>query len=294
MTEAEVLTLFESCRNWTRWSDTSERGTLNYITPKMILRALSLVRHGIVVSLGRNLSVQDSDPAEFSHRMRAGDDHSVADETTIAPHGFTVTHLDAVSHSHFQQRIFGGQLVSPPELTEGLPYGSIVAMGDGVITRGVLLDIPQVRGVPTLKDGDQIEVADLIAAERLAGVTVETGDAVFVRSGLKEPTPAVSSHDDQGVRTGMGPDTIEWLHRRRVAVYSGDCIDRLPSGYPAVPLPLHQVGQVAMGLAILDNPDLGRLYAVTQQLQRSTFLLMIAPLRVMGGTGSAVNPLAVF
>ena len=289
MTEAEVLARFELCRNWTRWSDTPERGTLNYITPDVILRALGVVHDGIVVSLGRDLSVQDSDPGEFSHQMRAGDDHSVADETTIAPHGFTVTHLDAVGHSHFQQRIFGGQLVTPPELAKGLSYGSILAMGDGVITRGVLLDIPRARGVAVLKGGDQIGVEDLIAAERLAGITVENGDAVFVRSGLDG-----ASRGDQSVRTGMGPDTVEWLHQRRVAVYSGDCIDRLPSGYPAVPLPLHQIGQVAMGLAILDNPDLGRLAMVAQQVQRSTFLLMVSPLRIVGGTGSAVNPLAIF
>ncbi len=290
MTEAEVLARFELCCNWTRWSNAPERGTLNYITPDVILRALGVVHDGIVVSLGRDLSVQDSDPGEFSHQMRAGDDHSVADETTIAPHGFTVTHLDAVGHSHFQQRIFGGQLVTPPELANGLSYGSILAMGDGVITRGVLLDIPRARGVAVLKDGDQIGTEDLIAAERLAGITVETGDAVFVRSGLD----GGPSSGDQNVRTGMGPDTVEWLHERRVAVYSGDCIDRLPSGYPAVPLPLHQIGQVAMGLAILDNPDLGRLCVVAQQVQRSTFLLVVAPLRIVGGTGSAVNPLAIF
>ncbi len=291
MTEAEVLTLFKTCRNWSRWPDAPERGTLNYITPEVRLRALRLVRHGIVVSLGRNLSMKDSAPAEFSRRMAAGDDHSVTDETTIAPHGFTVTHMDAVGHSHFQRQIYGGHAVDSGVLTHGLPYASINAMGDGVVTRGVLLDIPRVRGVPFLENGDGIGVDDLLAAERLAGVTVEPGDAVFIRSSLDGQSPAMH---DKSRRTGMEPGTVAWLHQRQVAVYSGDCIERLPSGYPTVPLPLHQIGHVAMGLAILDNPDMGRLYAATQQYQCSTFLLMVAPLRIMGGTGSAVNPLAIF
>ncbi len=87
---------------------------------------------------------------------------------------------------------------------------------------------------------------------------------------------------------------MPWLHERDVALFTGDCIEQQPSGYERVPLPLHQVGMVAMGLAILDCVDMERVAEECARFGRSTFLLVVAPLALPGGSSSAVNPLAVF
>jgi hypothetical protein len=97
-----------------------------------------------------------------------------------------------------------------------------------------------------------------------------------------------------GAREGVLAEVVPWLHEREVAVYSGDCIERLPSGYELVRMPLHQVGMAAMGLAIVDCADCERLVDECRSLGRYTFCVVISPLRIPGGSASAVNPIALF
>jgi hypothetical protein len=159
----------------------------------------------------------------------------------------------------------------------------------------VLLDVAAARGVAHLAAGDGIDVADLEACERRAGVTVGAGDAIFVRSGHGLRAAAEGGdHDEAAPHEGVLPEVVAWLRDRDVAVYSGDCIERRPSGYARVTMPLHQVGLVVMGLCILDCPDVEALAAACREEGRSDFALIVAPLRIPGGTGSAVNPLALF
>jgi len=124
-------------------------------------------------------------------------------------------------------------------------------------------------------------------------VTVESGDAIFIRSGLdaRESAEGVSTSE---AREGVLSEVIPWLHRREVAVYSGDCIERLPSGFHDLPTPLHQIGMSAMGLALLDNIDAERLAEACRRFGSYQFLVVVAPLRLPRATGSAVNPLAIF
>jgi kynurenine formamidase len=124
-------------------------------------------------------------------------------------------------------------------------------------------------------------------------VRVESGDAVVIRSGI-DRREALNGPAAVEPREGLLPDSVLWLHEREVAVFSGDCIERLPSGYPRVPLPLHQVGLVAMGLMILDATDVETLRDLCREEGRNDFLFVAAPLRLPGGSGSPVNPLVVF
>jgi kynurenine formamidase len=144
-----------------------------------------------------------------------------------------------------------------------------------------------------LRAGDEIGVADLEAAEQLASTFVQSGDAIFVRSGQVLRERAEGPIGD-GPREGVLPEVVPWLHEREVALYSGDCIERMPSGYERVPMPLHQIGMSAMGLAILDCANCERLAEVCRALGRYTFCVVVAPLRIPGGSASAVNPLALF
>ena len=97
-----------------------------------------------------------------------------------------------------------------------------------------------------------------------------------------------------GVRAGLDLSAVAWLHDHRVAVYSGDCIERLPETGTAVPMPLHQIGIARMGLVLLDCPAMTALVRACEDLGRTEFLLTAAPLLIRGGSGSPVNPLAVF
>jgi kynurenine formamidase len=297
MTEDEVLGLFETCSNEGRWGRDDERGTLNYVTREKCLEALALAREGRSISIGRDLAVRGSaqSPPSAVHVLTyAGHEPSAALELlTLVPHGFEMTHLDAVTHSYFEGRVYNGRRAAEVVSPRGIIFGSIMAAADGIATRGVLLDVATVRGVDHLAADDGIGVSDLEAAEQLAGTRVGSGDAIFVRSGQALRERAEGPIGD-GAREGVLAEVVPWLHEREVAVYSGDCIERMPSGYERVPMPLHQVGMAAMGLAILDCADCERLVEVCRSLGRYTFCIVISPLRIPGGSASAVNPIALF
>jgi hypothetical protein len=297
MTEDEVIGLFETCSNAGRWGSGDELGTLNYVTREKRLEALALVRDGDSISIGRDLVVRGStqSPPSATHvLMYAGHEPSAALELlSLVPHGFEMTHLDAVTHSYFEGQVYNGRRAAQVVTPGGVAFGSIMAAAEGIVTRGVLLDVAAARGVVHLRADDGIGVDDLEQAEALAQTRVGSGDAVFIRSGqaLREREEGPIG---EGGREGVLAEVMPWLHEREVAVYSGDCIERMPSGYERVPMPLHQIGMVAMGLAILDCADCERLAAVCRARRRYTFCVCVAPLRVPGGSASAVNPLALF
>lgn len=297
LSQEAVLGLFESCSNAGRWGAGDERGTLNYITPAKRLEAAALVVRGETVSLGRDLPTrpqQGERPLAF-HAMTYGGHAPISahDLLVVMPHGFQVTHFDAVAHTYFEDCIYNGRRCAETITADGVTFGSIMAARDGVFTRGVFLDVASARGVEYLRRTDGISVADLEAAERLTGTYVGAGDAIFLRSGRELRTKREGGEGDE-VREGILAEVVPWLHARQVAVYSGDCIEQMPSGYPRVPMPLHQVGLVAMGLMMLDCTDMEVLKAACARFGRATFLLTAAPLRLPGGTGSPVNPLAIF
>jgi kynurenine formamidase len=218
------------------------------------------------------------------------------DDLTLRIHGFEVTHLDAPGHVYHGGRAFGGRAVSDVTRGDGLAFGSIRPLAErAIVTRGVLLDVARARGIEHLPAGAGIWAADLDDAEAATGARVVAGDAVVVRSGHGLRASAEgAAHDEGAAHEGVLPDVLPWLRDRDVAVYAGDCIELRPSGYPRVTMPLHQVGLVAMGLCILDSPDVEALRRACDEEGRADFLLVIAPLRIAGGTGSAVNPLAIF
>ena len=194
---------------------------------------------------------------------------------------------------YFEDQMYNGRRVQDEVSDEGLGFGDVMPSAAGIFTRGVLLDIPAARGVPWLERGDGVTRADLEAAEKLSGVTVATGDAIFIHTGAqqRERETGVIKPD---VRTGVTPDCLPWFFEREIAIYSGDCTEQIPSGYPRVPYPLHQIGFVAFGLVLLDNPSLTALVATCHELGRYDFALTCASLPLPGATGSPVNPLALF
>jgi kynurenine formamidase len=272
-------------------------GTLNFITNEKRVAAAKLVQSGKAISIGKDLAYPPlRRPGAFTLRMLLASSekpNAAIDLFEIASHGFDVTHLDAVAHTFFEGEIYNHQNAGRVATPHGLLFASIQALRNGIFTRGVLLDVAQARGVPWLEPQDTVEPTDLEAAEKLAGATVEPGDAVVVRIGLAARERQLGP-EDFNERAGLATECIPWLHERQIAVYSGDCVEKIPSAHKRIPLPLHMIGSVAMGLVLLDCPDLEELKLESDRIDRRTFLITCAPLRIPGGTGSPVNPICIF
>jgi kynurenine formamidase len=219
---------------------------------------------------------------------------SSADEYRVAYHGFTQTHLDALCHLFFKGRMYNG--FAQAEVTEhGAAKLSIINVKQGILTRCVLLDLPRLFGVRLLEGGHAIYPADLDACEKAAGVKVESGDAVLIRTGRWTRAEVEGDWEIMKSSAGLHASCLPWLKQRDVAVVGSDlALDVLPSGVEGFELPVHWVVVVAMGMPILDNCDLEAVSKAAEARKRSTFLLTVAPLAVEGGTGSPVNPLATF
>ncbi|MBP2329279.1 hypothetical protein JOF56_009664 [Kibdelosporangium banguiense] len=297
MTDEELLALNERVSNRGRWGDDDELGTLNYITPEKRCAAAALVRSGETVSIGRDLTATP-DPITseaVDHRVLfvgPGPNYAT-DYVGIEPHGFTMTHLDAVCHSTWNGHLYNGRRVEDIQRYDGLAFGSIYAMRDGIFTRGVLLDLARARGVEYFEPDRLIEVEDLEAAEEQCGVRVQSGDALFVRMGLRR-WEAVHGPQSPDERAGLGARCLEWIHEREVAVYGGDCVEFIPYPSDVIRMPLHHIGMPSMGLVLLDWPEVERLAATCERRTRWEFLFTVAPIRLPRATGAAVNPICVF
>jgi kynurenine formamidase len=297
MSDAEVLESFEAVSNWGRWGAEDELGTLNYITPARVVAAGALVRSGRVVSAAHDLSTVPSakNSVPLHHRMiyRGAHAHGAADEMLVYNHGLFQTHVDALAHHFFEEKVYNGRAVDDVVQARGLSFGSVYAQRNGLVTRGVLLDVARARGVDWLEPTDTVTASDLQAAEDLTGTTVESGDAVLVRIGLGR-REATSGPEDVALRAGLGPDCAPWLHEREVALFGSDCPEKLPSAYPAIGLTWHIAALVFMGLVLVDTLDMEAVADACAEEGTSEFLYTQAPLRFAGGTGCPINPLCVF
>jgi kynurenine formamidase len=311
--EAEVLAYFDQLSNWGRWGPDDQLGTLNFVTPEKRRSSAGLVTEGISVSCAWELnSVPQADHAGRSpqrYMLRAGQGLHDPDPPErygrlagameffgLVFHGHSVTHIDAFSHVFWDKKMYNGRPAERVSVASGAVENSITALQCGVVTRGILLDIPRLQGRDWLQPGEGVFPADLEAAEQEAGVRVGAGDAVLLRTGEgRKKRDTGPTAQPGGSLPGWHAASLPWLHDRSVALIGADVAqDVMPSGYPDVVLPVHAVGLVAMGLWLLDNCDLEELAATCARLGRWEFQLVIAPLRIVGGTGSPVNPIALF
>lgn len=296
LTDAELEAMFHRCSNAGRWGADDELGTLNYITPKKRIAAAKLVKTGEVVSAARDLSKTQSkvDPNPVSHMvMYNGNGPSISDFFSVAPHGMVMTHLDALCHFSVDDQLYNNRKRSDTVSAAGAKWGSIYAMRQGIFTRGVLLDVAAARGVPWYESDEYVTVADFEAAEKRQNVRVESGDAIFVRTGMERMEQEWGIQDVYP-RAGLHAECVEWMHNRETSVYGGDCIEKLPYPSERFTSPMHMIGLVSLGQPILDWPALTELAATCNRLKRWSFLLTTAPLRLPGGTSSPINPLCTF
>ena len=299
----ELHALFQRVSNWGRWGADDERGTLNLITPAKRLQAIGLVTEGVGVSCSLPLNTVGGaeNPNPVTHAMlRAGDIEtatSAADYFAIASHGIAHTHLDALCHIYYKGQMYNGRPISLVTSTGALA-NSIESGVDGIVSRGVLLDMPRALGKDWLEPGEAIYPDDLDAAEHALGVTVEPGDIVLLRTGRHARRAALGAPALGPMAEGLAgihATSLPWLHERGVSVLGCDGIsDVVPSGLEGGGLPVHTLIIPAMGVHLLDNAQFDDLATACAHYGRWQFLLTLAPLRLLRGTASPVNPIAMF
>ena len=295
VTEAEYERWKTELSNWGRWGKDDQIGALNLITPAKRRQAAALVKEGFSVSLASDAdtvkAVDNANP--YEHTMLA----IGTDRIAVSFHGITHTHLDSLAHINANGVFYNGytpdrELV----MKEGHAKNSIHNVKDGILTRGILIDIPRLKGVPYLEPGTPIYIEDLEAWEKKAGVKVSAGDAVFVRTGVwarrKAMGPWLRGRAEGGRSAGLDPSVIPWLKQRDVALLGSDHPQYVsPASLTGA---VHDFALVYLGVHLFDNCDLEALSEAAASRNRWEFLLMAAPLPIRGGTGSPLNPIATF
>jgi kynurenine formamidase len=305
VTPDRAAELFDASKRWGRWGDDDERGALNLLTPERVAAAAGLARTGTVVPCGRLLpvtpAVDNPTPAQH-HMILAGDVggsltsglQASADFVGVAMHGMAVSHIDALCHVFVDGRMYNGFPAS--DVTSlGARRGSIAAAAAGIVGRGVLLDVPRLRGVEWLEPGDAIGPDELDAAAAAQDVRPEPGDILLVATGRDARRAQLGPWEPNSVGlAGLDPECIPWLLGHDPAVLGSDGVsDVLPANPHAWSMPIHQCLLVGMGVHLLDNLHLRALARACAAAGRWEFLFAVAPLDVGGGTGSPVNPVAV-
>jgi kynurenine formamidase len=303
-------------RNWGRWGDDDELGTLNYIDPAAVLRGAGAIRHGEVISLAVNFDA--AGPAagvagRFNpqHYMTAtpldGPEQAVRrgtwrylDDHVVMPLQCG-TQWDGLSHVYYDDLMYNGFDATECVKSNGTTRLGIEKMRDGIVSRGLLIDVARSRGVPWMQPGEAIgsaEIEDIAAAE---GITVESGDVLVIRTGWW----AKFLQDRDGAAwwtagsPGLSAAALPWLHAQEVAAIAFDngAVEVRPDTEndweTFTYSPVHAVALRDMGMPMGEIWDLERLSAACAQHGQYEFLLAAAPLPFTGAVGSPLNPVAV-
>ena len=300
MSRATYDQLMADISNWGRWGDDDELGTLNTITNEKRAAAAGLVRFGQTVSLALELNKvkDDLNQNPFEHELATAEfsGHQVAgDRYAVDYHGFAHSHMDGLPHFAYNGKFYNGFPYTGAKADGAEHLGIHNAGVNGVFTRGVLIDVPRWLGIDYMEPGTALTTEDLEAWEKASGVTISAGDVLLIRTGRWHQVATQGQWNFLEKAAGVHASVAAFLKARDVAVIGCDGVsDVMPSGVEGLVNPLHELVLVALGMPILDNLDLERVAEEAAKLNRHTFLFVGAPLRVRGGTGSPLNPLAVF
>jgi kynurenine formamidase len=301
---AEFKALFRAVSNWGRWGEDDELGTLNELSADRIVAAARLVGSGDAVTLSHpwdtEKRIDNPHPADHHMTLLPGVDigsgtlRFAKDYVGVDYHNDTHTHIDALCHVALDGAFYNGK---PSDALTRTAAGvnTIEAVKDGLVGRGVLLDVPRLRGIPWLEPGEHVFREDLEAAEREHGVTVERGDILLVRTGHARRLRELGPWDTANAKAGLHPTTCLFLAERRIAALGSDGNgDTAPSTTEGLAFPIHALTLNAMGLHLLDYLQFEDLVPACERAARWEFLFVAAPLRIVGGTGSPLNPIAIF
>lgn len=300
ITQATIDQWMKELSNWGRWGKDDQLGAINLITPAKRKAAAALVKDGVAVSLAHETLLEkapdNNSPFEVEMKLTGSNNPGQfsVDKYSVLYHGWAHTHMDSLCHMFYKGQMYNG-VPQTAVTAKGAATLGISNFRAGIFTRGILLDIPRLKGVSYLEPGAAIYPEDLAAWEKQAGIKVGSGDVIFVRTGRWARRATKGSWDLPNKAAGLHASCARWIRQRDVAMIGSDAgSDVQPSGIAGVTHPIHQLALIAMGVTIFDNCDLEAVSLEAAKRNRWEFLLTAAPIPVPGGTGSPLNPIAVF
>jgi kynurenine formamidase len=299
VTQAEYDRWRAELSNWGRWGKDDEMGTLNLITPAKRKAATALVKQGIAVSLASNANTEKGVdvPCPVEWAMVTASSAGATDRIGYpCIHGAGTTHLDSFAHRFFDGKMWNGYPVSDLVTMEGgAAKNSILTIKNGIVTRGILYDIPRLKGVPYLEPGTRIFPEDLEAWEKKAGIKAGPGDALLVRWGRWTRRARLGPWPIDEGSAGLDNSVIPWLKKRDIALLGWETPGYVPQPPGDLPrIALHDFALTILGIHLLDRADFDALSETAAAQNRWEFMLTVAPLPIPKGTGSPVNPIAMF
>ena len=315
--EATIAMVDELClryRNWGRWGDADERGTLNFITPAALVAASKLVQKGRVVSCALPFDGDGPQSGNFGGRtnpvhwmLQDGGDIALGAQDHLDVLRYTDdavtmplqsgTQWDALAHIFYRGQMYNGHGLEKVTST-GATVNSIDKISTGVVGRGVLLDMPRHLGTSWLGAGHAISSADLDECAAKQSVEIRSGDIVLVRTGQIAQVRSEKrwGEYDSGPAPGLGVDAAHWFVRNEIAALATDTwgMEVQPNDTPGVFQPLHLILLVNAGMTIGEIFDLEALAEACEEEGRYDFFFTAPPLPISKAVGSPVNPLAIF
>ena len=297
--------LGERLSNWGRWGAGDQLGTVNFITPERRLEACRAVERGDIFDLGLSFGAdgpQPGGPGRFNpiHRMSVtpADDLGLPDNVIFADDIVIMplqcgTQWDSLAHCGYDGRLYNDVPGDAVTTHAGATRNSFSEVCARLVARGVLLDMPALKGVGRLANATEITAADLDAAERRQGVRVGSGDVLLLRTGYVQTLRAGAKAE--GDEPGLGLSTLEWLHEREVAAVAADNygVEVVPSGVDESPFPFHMIAIRDLGLTLGELFDFEDLAADCANDGRYAFLFCATGLKIDGAVGSPLTPVAV-
>jgi kynurenine formamidase len=298
----------ERLRRWGRWGKDDGKGALNLLTEERVLEAARTVQRGKVISLAMPFGPGGPMPdqgrfnpkltmVELGTQQNLPGGFQYADDTVfMSLQG--ATQWDALSHAFYDGVMWNGKSVSESIGEQGTSENSVTTFRDGIVGRGLLLDMAGHRGIDCLPDNEAVgpeELDDVAAAQ---GVDVRPGDIVLVRTGRVGRAVREGSYPFESfimASPGLSVRCADWLVRHDVAAVAVDnvAVERPTSEVEGTMMPLHMICQRDAGIVFGELFDLESLAAACADHRRWEFMLVAAPIPITGAVGGPVNPLAI-
>ena len=280
--------------NWGRWGADDQLGSLNLLTPDVIVQAATLVKTGKTYSLSMPLAADGPQwPARHktwrvtTHRSVGAPGPGAADDV-VTMHSHSGTHIDALCHYWLDDQIYNGYKASESITSQGVMRNAIDNV-PALVGRGVLLDVAGWKGVDHLEIGEAITADDLDQCAAAQGTTIRDGDMLLLRTGWMRVFAEDPDRYNSG-EPGIDPSTLPWLKAHNiVAVGADNNAVEVITQYPQPHMPVHESAIRDLGIYLMENFNLDALAADKVY----ECLLVIAPLQFTGGAGSPINPIAI-
>ncbi|MET0371403.1 MAG: cyclase family protein [Sphingobium sp.] len=302
--------LAEKVRNWGRWGPEDQRGTLNLIGPEVLIGATASVKQGKLFALGMDFCKQGPQLAErrfnpllfvtdlFTPLNPAKPNAMYSDDVITMPLQ-AATQWDALGHVHYNGTMYGGKKAADNLGTHGTHHCSIEHLAKpGIMSRGLLLDIPRLYKTDRLPVDHHISVDDLNNACAMGGVTPQRGDIICIRTG--HITRFTKDNDRiafNGLQPGVTIEAAEWLFEHEIGAVASDnlAVEVITASMTTsdLPLPFHLLTLTEMGMPLGEMWNFEALADDCAKDGQYSFLLSAPPLSVPGAFGSPINPLAL-